>query len=269
MPKQSAILVAAALVAFVPLSPAGAAAGETQPAFRLAMMEMMPMGGAMPQPAPGGSMPGMGGQMGGGGTMPPPMPGMGGAMPAQGQNQMPMGAGGAAPPAMPGGGAMPGMAGAMPAQGQNQMPMGGCGMMEMMQNMMRMGAAPQSMPPMQPGAMAGGTPPAGSSAARLEGRIAFLRTELRITDAQAPAWESFATALRGGREHLDAARAALQDSGANADPMARLKSFENHLRERADAIHTTQMAFITLHAQLDDAQKKQAATTMLPFIGAF
>lgn len=142
-------------------------------------------------------------------------------------------------------------------------------MMEMMQNMMRMGAAPQSMPPMQPGAMAGGTPPAGSSAARLEGRIAFLRTELRITDAQAPAWESFATALRGGREHLDAARAALQDSGANADPMARLKSFENHLRERADAIHTTQMAFITLHAQLDDAQKKQAATTMLPFIGAF
>ena len=53
MPKQSAILVAAALVAFVPLSPAGAAAGETQPAFRLAMMEMMPMGGAMPQPAPG------------------------------------------------------------------------------------------------------------------------------------------------------------------------------------------------------------------------
>lgn len=243
MPKQSAILVAAVLVAFVPLSPVGAAAGESQPAFRLAMMEMMPMGGAMPQTAPGGSMPGMGGQMGG--------------------DKMPMGGGGTMPPAMPG------MAGAMPAQGQNQMPMGGCGMMEMMQNMMRMGAAPQSMPPMQPGAMAGGTPAAGSSAARLEGRIAFLRTELRITDAQAPAWESFATALRGGREHLDAARAALQDSGANADPMARLKSFENHLRERADTIHTTQMAFITLHAQLDDAQKKQAATTMLPFIGAF
>ena len=260
MPKQIAILVAAALAALVPLSPVGAAAGEPRPAFRLTMMDMMPMGGdTMPPPAPGAAMLGMGGDK---------MP-MGGGMPAQGPAQMPMGAGGPAPPSMPGGRAMPGMAGGMPAQGQSQTPMAGCGMMEMMQNMMRMGGPQQGMPPMQGGAMAGGTPPVGSSAARLEGRIAFLRTELHITDAQTPAWESFATSLRAGREHLDAARAALQDSGSNADPMARLKSFESHLRERADAIHTTQMAFITLHAQLDDAQKQQATTTMLPFIGAF
>ena len=109
----------------------------------------------------------------------------------------------------------------------------------------------------------------GSSAARLEGRIAYLRAELRITDAQAPAWETFAAALRAGREHLDAARAALQESGTGADPMTRLQSYENHLRARTEAIHMTRMAFNTLYGQLDDAQKRVATTTMLPFIGAF
>ena len=259
-PKQIAILVSTTLATLVPLSPVGAAAGELQPAFRLTMMDMMPMGdGAMPPPAPGAAMSGMGDDK---------MP-MGGGLPAQQPAQMPMGAGGATSPSMPGGRAIPGMAGGMPAQGQGQMPMAGCGMMEMMQNMKRMDGAQQGMPPMRGGAMAGGTPTVGSSAARLEGRIAFLRTGLHITDAQTPAWESFATALRAGREHLDAARAALQDSGSNADPKARLKSFEGHLRERADAIHTTQMAFTALHAQLDDAQKQEATTSMLPFIGAF
>ena len=111
--------------------------------------------------------------------------------------------------------------------------------------------------------------PSGSSAARLEGRIAFLRTELRITPAQAQAWEAFANTLRSGREHLDAARAALQEGTTAADPMARLESFENHLRARTEAIHMTRMAFNTLYGQLDDAQKRMATTTMLPFIGAF
>ena len=269
MSKQNAIFVAAALVALLPLSPIGAAAEERRPAFRLAMMDMMPMGGgAMPQPAPGGAMPqpAPGGAMSGMGDGKTPM---GGSMPAQGQNQMPMGAGNSVPPAMQGGRPTPGMAGGMPAQGQAQMPMAGCGMMEMMQNMMRTGAMPQGAAPMPGGPMAGAMQPAGSSTARLEGRIAFLRTEIHITDAQAPAWEGFVGALRAGRDHLDAARTALQDSNANADPMARLVSFENHLKERVEAIDTTQKAFTALYSQLDDAQKQIATKNMLPFIGAF
>ena len=160
-----------------------------------------------------------------------------------------------------------------------QQPMAGCPMMAMMQNMMRSSTAQQAMAPMQGGAasgstmggsgMPGGMETTGSSAARLEGRIAFLRTELRITGAQTPTWDGFATALRSGREHLDAARTALQDSGTNIDPLARLESYESHLRARTEAIHATRMAFSTLFAQLDDAQKRMATTTMLPFIGAF
>ncbi len=148
---------------------------------------------------------------------------------------------------------------------------------------MRMGAAQPGMPQMQGGAgsgaatgmtemggsMTSATLPTDTSVSRLEGRVAFLRSELHITDGQAPAWEIFAAALRSGREHLDAARTALQASTTGADPMARLESFENHLTSRTEAIRRTRLAFNALYSQLDDAQKQVATTTMLPFIGAF
>lgn len=245
MQRLQPTLAAAALAAIVPLLPLGAAAADRDSPVRLAMMDMMPMGGGAAQQA--SPMPGMPGAQAGtpapGGMMDDDQMRMGG-MSGQGQaqSQMPM--------------------------GQAQQPMAGCDMMAMMRDMMmRRGAMPQGM--QGGGAAMGGDQPMGSSAARLEGRIAFLRTELRITEAQAPAWDAFANTLRAGREHLDAARAALQDSGRAADPTARLASFENHLRERTEAIHVTRMAFDTPYRQLDDAQKRTAAATMLPFIGAF
>ena len=261
MPRLHPTLAAAALAVLVPLLPLVAVAADRDAPVRLAMMDMMPMGGAAAQQA--SPMPGMPSAQAG-----PPAPGgmmdddkmrMGGTQ-GQAQSQMPMGGGtpGQAQPQMP--------------MGQAQQPMAGCDMMAMMRDMMRRSSMPQGMqqggaaPGM--GAM-GGDQPTGSSAARLEGRVAFLRAELRITEAQAPAWDAFANTLRTGREHLDAARAALHDSGRAADPMARLASFESHLRERTEAIHMTRMAFDTLYRQLDDAQKRTATATMLPFIGAF
>ena len=270
MPKQNSILVAAAVTALMPWLTLNAMAEEPGLTIQFAMMDMMPMGNATAQqPAPSSAMPGMMG------------------MESDDAMQMQQSAPGAAMTGMPatqppatGGSNGSGMS------GQSQMPMGQMPqqpmtMCSMMQNMMRMGAAQQAMPTMQngaspgammnmgTGAMADGAQPVGSPAARLEGRIAFLRTELRIADAQVPAWESFATTLRTGRDHLDAARAALQDSSTAADPMARLESYENHLKARTEAIHMTRMAFNTLFGQLDDAQKRMATTTMLPFIGSF
>ncbi|MGF7213364.1 hypothetical protein GGE65_008006 [Skermanella aerolata] len=247
MPKQILTLVVA-VTALMPLLTLNAMAEKTELPVQLAMMDMMPMegGNAMPtqQPAPGGAMQGMSATQ-----APAAASNTGGGMPAQ--NQMPTGQ-------------------------TPQQPMSMC---SMMQNMMRMGAAQQAMPMTQngtnPGAMMGmgdmpdGAQPMGSSAARLEGRIAFLRTELHITDAQAPAWESFANTLRTGRDHLDAARAALQDGTMAIDPMARLESYENHLKARTEAVHMTRTAFNTLFGQLDDAQKRMATTSMLPFIGSF
>lgn len=257
----------------------------------------MPMGmgrGAMQQQAPGGMPMGGNAQLGQQGSA---MQGRGQALPPT-QAQPSAGGNGTQRGTRPND--TPNRMGGM-AQGQAQMPMGQmpmnqmqmapmqqpgmmAGCMEMMQNMMRMGGGQTGMAPMpgggtampgmaMPGAMGtqaiGETQPAGSSAARLEGRIAFLRTELRITPAQMSAWDAFADSLRAGREHIDAARAALQEGNSAADPMARVEAYERHLRERAEAMHMTRMAFTTLYAQMDDSQKRVAATTMLPFIGAY
>lgn len=274
MQKQKLILCATILAAIMPFATVKAIAGELRPSFMLAMMDMMPMGsGAMPQPTPGGA----------------PMPGM------------PTAPGAAAAPAPGGMDKMMGMGGGgMPAQAQNAMPTdqmpqtqaaGMCAMMApmmaMMQNMMRMGSAQQgTMPPMQGGSASGAGmapgmsamgmsamgpagSPAADSVARLDGRIAYLRGALRITDAQAAVWDGFVATLRVGRDHLDAARTALQDSTVGTDPMGRLESYETHLKARTDAIHMTRMAFGTLYGQLDEAQKRVATSNMLPFIGAF
>lgn len=189
-----------------------------------------------------------------------------GAMP-MGNDQMRMGMG-AAQPMGAGGAAQPDTA----TQGANAM----CTMMQaMMQAMMRGGAAPQGgiggmpMPAAQPDPTAGGGAMQGSSAARLEGRIAFIRTELRITDAQARAWETFAAALRSSRNHLDQARDVLHTATGAADPMLRLEAYEAHLAARTEAVRQSRLAFDALFAQLNDSQKRAATGLMLPFIGAF
>lgn len=275
MSKQNPILAVAAVTALMPLLTLNAMATEPGSSIQLAMMDMMPMGNATAQqPAPGNSMPGMmgmesddamqmqqsapGAAMTGMPATQPPATGGSNGSGMSGQSQMPMGQ--------------------MPMGQMPQQPMTMC---SMMQNMMRMGAAQQAMPTMQNGASPGATMnmgidgmadsalAMGSSAARLEGRIAFLRTELHISEAQAPAWEAFANTLRTGRDHLDAARAALQEGATATDPMARLESYENHLKARTEAIHMTRTAFNSLFGQLDDAQKRMATTTMLPFIGSF
>jgi hypothetical protein len=49
----------------------------------------------------------------------------------------------------------------------------------------------------------------------IEGRIAFLRAELKITDAQMSAWNTFADALRANAKKLGEVRAAMM-SGSGA-----------------------------------------------------
>ena len=100
---------------------------------------------------------------------------------------------------------------------------------------------------------------------RLEGRIAFLRAELHITDAQAVAWNSFADALRSARKHLIEARHALMQT----TPSARLEQYERHLKERLQALSGARTAFEHLYALLDAAQKRTADELVIPYVATF
>jgi hypothetical protein len=103
-----------------------------------------------------------------------------------------------AAPATPASGApAAGAPGQPPGMGMGMMGSGGAG------GMMGgdMGAMMQHMMPMMRGMMAQGMdrmdgPMGMMSPRRVEGRIAFLNAELKITEAQQPAWTAFADALR-------------------------------------------------------------------------
>ena len=175
--------------------------------------------------------------------------------------------------------------------GMGMMPMppaaGGMPGMAKMDDKMKPSGTP-GMPaagmPMPPGGLPGpagrmtgsdAPPPAvsqGQSADPLdhiEGRIAFMRAELLVTDAQAPAWDQFAQSLRVGRLHVIEAREALSASGGQPDPMSRLTAYEKNMSARLDALRTTRESFDRLNAVLDDTQKQVASELVLPTLQTF
>ena len=136
------------------------------------------------------------------------------------------------------------------------------GMMPMMQMMEKMMGSHMSMPGM------GATNGTADVTDRIEGRIAFLKAELEITDKQMADWNVLADALRSSRQHLVEARKHLvPDDKANSPD--RIERYERHLTERLEAVKSARTAFARLYPSLNDSQKQTADTILLPLIATF
>ena len=105
---------------------------------------------------------------------------------------------------------------------------------------------------------------------RVEGRIAFIKAELNITDAQAPAFDQFAQALRTARGHLTEADQALSASqnGQFGSP-GRLEAYERHLSMRLDSLRGARETYQQLYATLSPAQKQTADELVTPLLASF
>ncbi len=137
----------------------------------------------------------------------------------------------------------------------------GSSMMQMMERMHRQ---------MNSGAMSGSNTTSGPAdvTERLEGRIAFLKAELQITDKQLPDWNVLADALRSSRQHLlDARKLLVMDE--KMPGTERLDHYERHLSERLEAIKSARAAFSRLYGTLNDSQKQTADALLLPLIATF
>ncbi len=162
-------------------------------------------------------------------------------------------------PGQPGTGGQQGMTGGMPMMGMMQdmmrdMPM--MNMMRMMRGMRMMGPGTSGM----------------STIHRVEGRIAFLRAELKITDAQASAWNAFADALRMNAQKLGEVRASMMPQPGAAQPQApmlaeRLDLQERWLLARLEGTRAIKAAFTSLYGTLSDEQKKTADELLAPHMG--
>ena len=119
------------------------------------------------------------------------------------------------------------------------------------------------------GQMAKMQPPA-APLDRVEGRIAFMKAELGVTDAQAPSWDQFAQALRTARGHLTEAGQALAASqtGQSNSP-SRLEAYERHLSMRLDSLRGARESFQRLYATLSPAQKQTADELVTPLLASF
>jgi hypothetical protein len=96
-------------------------------------------------------------------------------------------------------------------------------------------------------------------ARHLEGRLAFLKTELKISDAQAPQWDAFAAAERDNAKAMnDMHRQFRPSEGAPKTLPERLTLQEKGLAAHLDAFRKTAMALENLYKVLTPDQKKIA-----------
>ncbi|MEY9494423.1 hypothetical protein ABIF33_003443 [Bradyrhizobium elkanii] len=102
---------------------------------------------------------------------------------------------------------------------------------------------------------------------RIEGRIAFLRTELKITDAQSPAWNAFADALRANAKSLGEVRSSMMQGGATQHLTDRLTVQEKWLAARLEGTRAIKSALTNLVGTLSDDQKKTADELLAPHVG--
>ncbi|HEV2548902.1 MAG TPA: Spy/CpxP family protein refolding chaperone [Stellaceae bacterium] len=134
--------------------------------------------------------------------------------------------------------------------GGGQMPMmGGMMMMEMM--------AHGGMMPMMSSMMM----PMMGMADHVEGRLAFLKTELKITDAQLPQWNAFAEALRANATQANGMMKqmpAMMQGGAPSSLPEQLEVIEKHMATHLEMLQRLKTSLLPLYASFSEEQKRSA-----------
>ncbi len=100
-------------------------------------------------------------------------------------------------------------------------------------------------------------------ATHVEGRIAFLKAELKITDAQLSEWNKFADALRSNARQMTEMRGTMMQGRTTGQATAlsapdRLDRMEKMMSAMLEAVRSTKVALGPLYAVLSDDQKKMA-----------
>lgn len=137
------------------------------------------------------------------------------------------------------------------------------------------GMMSEGMMRMMMGMMSGGDRPMGGpmgqmmSPDHIEGRVAFLRTELKVTDAQQPLWQVVAEALRANARMAKDMMAGMPDAmmpadSAPATPLQRIELHERMLSTRLEGLRQLKAALTPFYAALDDPQKAVADKLLTP-----
>jgi hypothetical protein len=108
---------------------------------------------------------------------------------------------------------------------------------------------------MMGGGMMGHGMMGGMHGKHIEGRLAFLKAEIKITPAQETQWTKFADVVRTTAKNAQASGAM---GGKPATASERMASYEKHLVTRLETVRAVKAAFDPLYNSLSDEQKKIA-----------
>jgi hypothetical protein len=124
--------------------------------------------------------------------------------------------------------------------------------------MMRWGASGSAMESAMGSAM--GATMCGAMAGHIEGRLAYVKAELKITDAQESLWNSYAVAARDSANTMLARCASMMSrhSGSTISLPDRLDQNEQLMAAQLDAMRTMNKALKPLYAVLTETQKQSA-----------
>ncbi len=92
----------------------------------------------------------------------------------------------------------------------------------------------------------------------VDGRIAFLKTELKITPAQEPQWQQVAAAMRENAKALDQTITTARQNRTDMNAVQRLELREQFAKVRADNDARLLAAFKPLYASLSPDQQQMA-----------
>jgi hypothetical protein len=99
----------------------------------------------------------------------------------------------------------------------------------------------------------------GMMAGHVEGRLAFLKTELKITDAQLPLWNAVADAIRANAKSMgEMMSGGMMGSSQTATLPEKLVLREKMMTAHLEALRRLKTAVDPLYAALSPEQKKTA-----------
>ena len=109
---------------------------------------------------------------------------------------------------------------------------------------------------------------ATAMAEHVEGRLAFLKTELKITDAQLPLWNDFAQVVRDNAKAMGTMmQGGMMGMSQSAKLPDKLAMREKMMTVHLDALRKLKAAVDPLYAAFTDEQKKAADQLMLSPMG--
>ena len=96
----------------------------------------------------------------------------------------------------------------------------------------------------------------------IEGRIAYMKAELAITDAELPKWNAFADVLRANAKGMRDGMAKMMQAGMPMTVPARADAMVQMMTMHLDGMKSMATAGKALYAVMNDAQKKMADEMM-------